>query len=340
MNNLVLHSVLALAAILITAAVLFFRRRPLSVFEAAGLTALLSLPLITFGVTDANYGWTLFFVVPMLSGFVSVLLYQRNSTDRQWGDIVAVSLLPVLFQGIGLLFFALEGMICMIMAAPLALAMALGGGYFAYLLLAWFRVAREHPAVLILLILAAPVLMGAESAADREPPVYAVRTAIEVDAPPSVVWKNVVSFHELPPPDDWLFRTGMAYPLRAEIRGTGVGAVRYCVFSTGAFVEPIEVWDEPHLLRFSVTEIPPAMHELSPWGDIHPAHLDGFLVSRRGQFLLTELPGGRTLLEGTTWYSHGLYPADYWRLWSDWIIHRIHLRVLRHVARVSEEQAG
>jgi hypothetical protein len=46
---------------------------------------------------------------------------------------------------------------------------------------------------------------------------------------------------------------------------------------------------------------------------------------------LTPLPNGGTRLEGTTWYHHGLWPAAYWQLGSDAIIHRIHLRVLRHI---------
>ena len=329
---------LALVAILVTAGVLRYRKAPLSKAGAAGLAALLLLPLIARATTVGFYGWALFFFLPLLSGFVSVLLYTRNSQHRGWGECARVSVLSSLLQGFGLLLLGLEGLLCVLMLAPLAAALSIAGGHAAYTLRRPLRDPQTSTRLLFFLLLAAPVLLGAESTVDREPPVYEVRTAVEVDAPPSVVWKNVVSFHELPPPDDWLFRTGIAYPVRAEIRGTGAGAVRYCVFSTGAFVEPIEVWDEPRLLRFSVTDNPPSMQELSPWGDIHPPHLEGSLVSRRGQFQLTELPGGRTRLEGTTWYSHGLYPAGYWRLWSDWIIHRIHLRVLRHVVRISEEQ--
>ena len=50
--------------------------------------------------------------------------------------------------------------------------------------------------------------------------------------------------------------------------------------------ETIEVWDEPRLLRFKILRTPPSMRELSPWGAIHPPHLEGFYVSRRGQFRL------------------------------------------------------
>jgi len=128
---------------------------------------------------------------------------------------------------------------------------------------------------------------------------------------------------------------GVAYPQRAEIHGTGVGAVRHCVFSTGTFVEPIEVWDAPSLLRFRVTEQPEPMREWIPY-HVHPAHLDHYLVSHKGQFLLESLPDGRTRVIGTTWYSNRMWPAAYWNLWSDYIIHRIHRRVLTHIQKLAE----
>ena len=49
------------------------------------------------------------------------------------------------------------------------------------------------------------------------------------------------------------------------------------------------------------------MRELSPY-HIHPPHLDNFLVSKRGQFLLEGLPDGKTRLEGTTWYTNRMWP--------------------------------
>jgi len=146
------------------------------------------------------------------------------------------------------------------------------------------------------------------------------------------VWPNVIAFAQLPPPQELLFRAGIAYPIRAEIQGSGRGAVRHCVFSTGPFVEPIEVRDAPRLLKFSVEQNPAPLEEWTPYERVTPPHLRGFLVSNGGQFLLTPLPGGRTRLEGTTWYHHSMWPAAYWRLWSDHIIHQIHLRVLRYIA--------
>jgi len=167
-------------------------------------------------------------------------------------------------------------------------------------------------------------------------PVFEVKSTIEIAAPPETVWKNMVSFSDLPEPTEWLFKSGLAYPKRARIEGSGPGAMRYCEFSTGPFVEPIEVWDKPRLLQFRVTASPAPMREWSPYGSVTPKHLHGYMVSKKGQFLLTRLPCNRTRLEGTTWYQHGLLPAQYWRLWSDAIIHHIHLRVL-HIRTLSEQ---
>ena len=161
----------------------------------------------------------------------------------------------------------------------------------------------------------------------------AVVSAVDIDAPPETVWRNVITFPPLAEPDDWVFRAGVAYPVRADIEGRGPGAVRYCVFSTGPFVEPIEVWGEPELLRFRVEDQPEPMREWSPYA-IHPPHLHGFLVSHRGQFKLTPLPGGRTRLEGTTWYTNRMWPAGYWQLWSDAIIRRTPAGAASHPGRV------
>jgi hypothetical protein len=133
-----------------------------------------------------------------------------------------------------------------------------------------------------------------------------------------------------------LFRAGIAYPIRAEITGRGPGAMRRCIFSTGAFLEPIEVWDEPRLLKFGVTASPAPLNEMTPYGHIEPRHVDGYFVSEEGQFLLTVLPNGGTRLEGTTRYRNAIWPAAYWHIWSDYIIHRIHLRVLHHIKEAAE----
>lgn len=305
---------------------------------AAALTVLIGAGLVAAGTSGLRtYGWALFVGVPFVVGFLSSILYGYHA-PRSFLECFGVTLLSLSLLALVLLLVKLEGLVCILMAAPIAVLVALPGTLVGFILQLRDAPGRSRGKFLGAVLLGLPFLMGAEHAARPEPPLREVRSSIEIDAPPERVWRHVVAFSELPPPDEWIFRTGLAYPLRAEIRGSGPGAVRRCVFSTGAFVEPIDTWDEPRLLAFSVIEQPAPMVETTPYGELKPPHLDGYFVSRRGQFRLEELPGGRTRLEGSTGYTNRMFPAPYWALWSDAIIHRIHLRVLRHVKDLSERK--
>jgi hypothetical protein len=302
------------------------------------LTVLSGLGLAVIGEEVLrNYGWGLFVALPFTMGFAAALIYGVRQ-PRSLGSCVGVACLSVTLLGAGLLGLAVEGMFCLLMALPIALPLAAFGGAFGYVVQRrrWFP--NGAPAFLSMLLIFVPGVQWVEHVAAPEPPIYVVRTTIDIQASPEQVWKQVVSFSEIPPPTEWMFRAGIAYPMRARIQGSGVGAERHCVFSTGAFVEPIQVWDEPHKLKFSVTSNPAPMEEWTPYSHVEPPHLHGFLVSNGGQFLLTPLPDGGTRLEGTTWYRHSLWPAAYWRLWSDAIIHQIHLRVLRHIREEAEQR--
>jgi uncharacterized membrane protein YhaH (DUF805 family) len=279
-----------------------------------------------------KYGWTIFIAVPFMIGFYSSIIccYHR---PRPFGACFAVAAGSLSLLALLLLVAAFEGIICILMAAPLALFVALGGTMLGYLVQS---IRRDPHTSLFGLLLLLPLLIGGEAATAPEAPLQRVSTSVEIDASPEQIWRHVVAFTEIPAPRELIFRTGIAYQLRAEITGAGAGAVRHCVFTTGPFVEPITTWDEPRLLGFGVTAQPAPMEEWTPWPPIHPPHLEGCFVSRRGQFLLEPLPGGRTRLEGTTWYTHELFPTCYWGLWSDAIIHRIHLRVLAHVKVLAE----
>ena len=308
---------------------------PESGFASAAMSVLLT---VVFGVAFAafgvkvlgNYGWGIFVALPFCMGFGAALMYGYRR-PRSLRSSIGVACLSVTLFGGALLAVAFEGLICVAMAAPLALPLAAFGGFCAHRVQRRRGIQPDAPVILSMLVLLTPGVQMAEHLTAPRSPVFVVRTSIDIPAPPERVWHQVVAFTQIPPPTEWIFRAGIAYPIRAEMLGTGIGAERHCVFSTGAFVEPIQVWDEPRLLKFSVTSNPAPMEEWTPYHHIEPPHLHGFLVSEGGQFLLTPLPNGGTRLEGTTWYQHGLWPSQYWRIWSDQIIHKIHMRVLRHI---------
>jgi hypothetical protein len=234
-----------------------------------------------------------------------------------------------------LLLFAIEGVVCIAMAFPFAVVIAWMGSLFGR---EFARQSRAQLAHAAWLVLALPPLAAIETRMPSPDPVHEVQSSVIVAAPPEVVWRHVVSFDELPPPHELLFRLGVAYPRRATIEGTGVGAERRCEFSTGAFVEPITVWDAPRRLSFDVAKQPDPMRELSPWRHVIAPHMTNGFRAVRGEFRLTPLPGGRTRLAGSTWYLLRIHPRGYWALWADGFVETIHLRVLEQIRREAEAE--
>jgi uncharacterized membrane protein YhaH (DUF805 family) len=312
-----------------------------SALLAIALTALLVVPMgAAATIVFRTYGWGVFVALPFCLGMFAALFYSA-AERRSWLACVGVAMLAFLFCMLGLVAVAVEGLICVLMAIPVASPLVILGATVGYFLQVekW---RRPHDAVRLYAVgwIALPLAFISESVQPLQPEHYSVTTTIDIAASPEAVWRHVVQFSELPPPTDLFFRAGVAYPIRARIWGSGVGAVRHCEFSTGPFVEPITVWDEPHLLAFDVTCQPHPMRELSPYRALDTPHLNGFFLSKHGQFLLTRLGAGSTRLSGTTWYTQRLWPGRYWRLWSDYVVHKIHSRVLEHIKTETEADKG
>ena len=239
-----------------------------------------------------TYGAWVFVATPVVMGTVTGYLLAKGNavTSGQTAGVISLTLATVTA---GLMFFAAEGLICLLMAAPLAIPLALAGGALGRAA-AERHEGRPTGLLLSLLVLPAGAMFDSTYLPDRD--AREVLSVIEIDAPAERVWENVIEFPALPEPTEWWFRAGLAYPRYAAIKGRGVGAIRYCVFSTGPFVEPITAWEPGRRLAFDVTSFPEPMRELSPYPGIHPPHLDGYLRSRRGEFRLIPLAGGRTRL--------------------------------------------
>ncbi|MDF2188377.1 hypothetical protein [Paraflavitalea sp. CAU 1676] len=298
---------------------------------AIGLTVIIAGVLTIWAIYGAgDYGVALFVLVPLFIGANATVLYGYDK-DLKRKEAFLLGFLALAFYLAGLILFAIEGLICIAMAAPFGIILTWLGCLLGHGLIS--KVPNGGPPTMLLLALAIPVVSFIERGS--EPELTAVVTSIEIEADPETVWKNVVEFPELDEPNELLFKAGIAYPINAKIEGKGVGAIRNCNFTTGSFVEPITVWDQPRLLSFDVQEQPAPMKEISFW-DVDAPHLHDYFVSKKGQFKLTKLPNGHTLLEGTTWYYHNINPAFYWRLWSNAIVHKIHERVLKHIKRNAE----
>jgi hypothetical protein len=338
LNSDAIAQVAGLAAIVIFAAVLarfgWSRAADASAKWSSALWAVGSgvvlglLAAFVSTVADRSYGMVLFILVPFLVGFVAVLVLGLADPVTV-NQAVGVSALAVVMLGCLLITFAIEGAVCLVMALPIAIPLAMCGGLVARLLQR--RPAAHHPVTFLLLIGLTP--FGATLERSLQPPaeLFTVTTSIDIPVAPERVWRTVLQPAKLAAPSQVLFRAGIAYPLASHIEGTGLAATRYCDFSTGKLVEPVLIWKEGSQLRFTVVSNPLPMQEWTPYAQIHPPHLEGFLASRQGEFRLEPLPNGGTRLLATTWYQHHMWPAVYWRAWSDYIIHRVHDMVLANI---------
>lgn len=279
-----------------------------------------------------NYGWSVFLFIPFILGFLPPYITGIR-TELTKSMAYKLSFIALGLACLAMLVFAIEGLICLMMASPLLILAVWLGSYIGYKSSSKNFMNPTNTTILFIFL---SLSFMSFDYVNKPINLIPVKTKITVNANIQYVWKNVVTFDKINQPVDWIFKTGISYPTDATIEGRGVGAVRYCNFTTGSFVEPITKWEEPHLLQFDVKEQPIPMNEYNPFWEVHPPHLDGYFKSYKGQFKLTRISENTTELEGTTWYKVDIYPEFYWKAWSNFIIHKIHKRVLNHIKRESE----
>src|SRR5262249_30711232 len=153
---------------------------------------------------------------------------------------------------ITLVLVAVEGVICVLMALPFAVPLAMLGGLLGYFIQR--REASPGPAPIQTagaLVLILPLMMAGEKRVFDQPEELDISTEILINASPETIWPHLQRL-SLNAPEETLFKAGVAYPTSTATSGSGVGATRYCNFSSGVVLEHIEVWNEPYVLRFAV----------------------------------------------------------------------------------------
>lgn len=310
-----------------------------NVFLAALICALLGLPIAYFSVSlNSLYGYSLFLLSPLLLGFFSVLFYGRKHACNLKTALL-ISGLSTLLLCVLLLVVAIEGVFCILMASPLVFLLVFIGAFLGYQILQSRLKKQNKTRLMISLPILLPLLMLAESNMNIEPPVIAVTTTTEIQASPVRVWDALVHLKEIPTDQDKLFSLGINHPLKVSIikNETTRKMTRYVHFAMGEVVEePIEAWEDAKLLGFSVKTHLPVMKELSPYAWLNPPHVDQHFAAQAGEFRLVGLDTNRTRLESTTWYRHNVWPIQYWTLWSNFMLHRVHTVCNEEIKRIAE----
>lgn len=261
----------------------------------AGIGLIVAAVLVS-ALTLGAYGWGLFVSTPFVVGMTTGYIANRRILRSAANTLTYVALAGAL-GGLALMMLALEGFICIVLIAPLGFLAAWLGG------LVGRTIARvgHHRGAPLMSVTALPLLFAVEAAM---PPAVPIATAesIEIAAPPAAVWRIVTGSRPIGLSPGLPGVAGLAYPVRGQLLGQGVGARRLGTFSTGIAVERVTDWQPDRLLAFTVLSQPPAMEEMSPYRHVHAPHLYGYVVTGDTRYILTPLRNGgtRLTLEATT----------------------------------------
>lgn len=310
----------------------FWTLKTMRLFFAAGLGWLFTY--FSIYILHA-YTSVLFILLPFVMAMTSTLIMGSSSASKR-KYLRNTAYLTLLVYCVGIWLFNWDGIICILMVAPFAIPLTYLGFLAGFAFLN-SKMQSSASMTLILLFMSIPALMAFENIETDQSVLRSVSTSIDIDAAANVVWKNITGFSPLAEPTELIFKTGIAYPISASITGTGVGAIRRCNFTTGCTVESISSWDENKLLAFDIQQQPDPIREFTI-KQTHPEHMDGYWLSKKGEFRLIPLANGLTRLEGTTWYTNRIEPVAYWNIWGDYIVRAIQHRVLQHIKLQAEKK--
>ena len=302
------------------------------ILACIGVTvAAVALSTLLFSV----YGFGLFVISPFIVGAITAYLANLRS-DIGLRNTNLVLAAATAMGAIGLVAAALEGLICIVLIAPLAFGLAVLGGMMGRAI----AISAQRPARQMLTGFAVlPLMFAIESVFPAETS-FETRESIAVNAPPESVWASLLRMDTIEEPPALPFRLGVAHPIRGEVLGEGVGAMRRGEFSTGIAIERVTEWVPNRTLAFVVEQDVPSMRELSPYHHVHAPHATGYFRTVFTRFDLVPQPDGGTQIVEHTSHHLKLDPVLYWLPMTRWIVHLNNSRVLRHVKRQAEAAAG
>lgn len=263
--------------------------------------------------------WPSFFLIPFLVGLIAAWFWRRLNRTLGWSflDALWITLAGLVAAAVVLR----EGVVCLVIVSPALYVFALSGVLLGRL---WF-----HPnySKLQLTIFPLLVLLTLGESLYHSEQQAVLTDRIVIHAPPAKVWPHVLAFPEIPDrPDYWIFRLGLPYPTQTTNGGNFVGADRQCIFSNGIVIqERVAEFVPNEKLTFDVAEQPTDPEAY------------GHITLHRGQFVLQDNHDGTTTLIGSSWYTLHVRPRWYFDLWTRDMSSAVHLRVMNHIKRLSEQ---
>ncbi|MDH5178296.1 MAG: hypothetical protein OEZ39_09205 [Gammaproteobacteria bacterium] len=266
------------------------------------------------------------FVAPFCVGAVAVLWYAKGQhvpVKRQLGLSINAMLLFLAAMMVTLL----EGLICIVLVAPVFLVASMLGGLLAGYINNRFKVSRSTLPVFALL----PLLIGPiEAHLPPEQSEQTVSNTIVIHAPPDIVFDQLAAVRDIRPAElgfSFVHLIGLPKPVEAAMDGSGVGSVRTSRWEKGVeFKEVITEWNRPVALHYQF-RIPPGSiprHAL----DRHVELGGDYFTVLDGGYDLVRLENGDTRLSLTTRFLNKSHLKLYGDLWGRMVLADFHQSIL------------
>ncbi len=268
------------------------------------------------------------FGVPFVLGFVQVYISEKYG-PRRWWERLTMPWVPALLCLAASMIFFWEGLICAVLFAPLTLVLSSLGGIAAGIVRDAVHPQRRNLVFLCCLML--PVAIApVENLRPPQEQMRTVATAIEIDAPPAILWdqiKSVPAIRVSELRDSWTHRIGFPRPVQATLSHEGIGGVRRATFEGGVlFIETVTRWDPPHRLAFTIhagtASIPPGTL------DEHVTIGGPYFDVLEGEYIIEPSAGNRTTLRLSSRHRLSTRFNSYAALWSDAILRDIQEEIL------------
>lgn len=275
-------------------------------------------------------------IVPAVMGWLAVRQYLGSAPAEAvrwhkwlflpWGAMGIAILVAVLVH--------LEGLICVLFAAPIMLFFSLTGGLIARIIHGY----HQTSSVTSLAVAALPLLLAfAEIHVPDPAQIRTVNTDIPIHAPAAVVWRNIervraIDLRELP--SSWVNRIGFPRPVEATLSHEGIGGVRQASFTGGLlFTETVNEWQPEKDLRFSIRANTDSIPTTTL--DEHVTIGGPYFDVLEGEYRLEPRPDG-VLLHLSSHERLSTHLNGYAGLWTDGVMRAIQEQILQVVRARSE----
>ena len=154
----------------------------------------------------------------------------------------------------------------------------------------------------------------------RNPVIESVATAVELEVPPEIVWKQILFYEEVPKRPAALLQLFLPRPVRTEGDKTRSGELIQCTYDGGHLVKRIMTVDPPHLVSFDVLE----------------QHLgvEDCIAMTGGSYTILPTASGGSEVVLTTRYHGNLRPRWLWRPFERYLAHQVHRHILEGMRAV------